>query len=653
MAVDGTERDPKKSARKIGNEKTAGRSVIWGDASKADTEIICEGIETAAAVALAFEPEISGGQIMVAACITAAGVAAFKPWSAAKQVIVGADRDEFSEKGTPPPGRGEIAAQEFAKVQNGKIAISIALPDKPGEKVDWLELLEREGIDAVRSGILAGQPFMAPAGWTDDEKQRGSFDKGIAAELARLANLSPIDRDRERKEAAKRLGCRVSTLDEQIAALRCEVSSAGQGQPIIFPELEPWDMPVDGSVLLETLSSTISKYVIVTPEQADAISLWSLHTHVHDAFDVSPMLVPKSAQKRSGKSRLAQVLERTVARPLLVSGIRPAALLRIIEMSVPTLLLDEMDAAMKRDREMAEALRGIINSAFNRAGARFIMNVPTPGGGFEPRQFSTWAPLLLSDIGDLPDTVRDRSIEIEMVRKRPEEKVQRLRLKDGNDLNVLGRKSARWARDNLEILRTATPQIPSGLGDRAADAWEPLFAIADLARSDWPLRARQAALTLSGEAGKEDGNIAAQLFMDIRIVFTTDQIKSQTLVERLVAIEGHPWAEFGHNGKPITQNKLARLLKPYKIGPETIRLGPGEKDPREKDPGEKDTAKGYKLARFSDVFSRYLPDRFNQTVTPSQPNETGVSANLKPSHHHPMLWVKKRRKPAIPAFVTV
>ena len=255
------------------------------------------------------------------------------------------------------------------------------------------------------------------------------------------------------------------------------------------------------------------------------------------------MLVPKSAQKRSGKSRLAQVLERMVARPLLVSGIRPAALLRIIEMCVPTLLLDEMDTAMNRDREVAEALRGIINSAFNRVGARFIMNVPTPGGGFEPRQFLTWAPLLLSGIGDLPDTVRDRSIEIEMVRKRREEKVQRLRLKDGNDLNVLGRKSARWARDNLETLRAATPQIPSGLSDRAADAWEPLFAIADLAGGDWPLRARQAALALSGEDTKEDGNTATQLFMDIYTVFTTDQIKSQTLVDRLAALEGHLWAD--------------------------------------------------------------------------------------------------------------
>src|SRR6202023_4119588 len=99
--------------------------------------------------------------------------------------------------------------------------------------------------------------------------------------------------------------------------------------------------------------------------------------------------------------------------------------------------LDEMDTAMKQDREMAEALRGIINSGFNRSGARFIMNVPTPGGGFEPRQFSTWAPQLLSGIGDLPDTVRDRSIEVVMKRKLKSEKVKRLRQRDGDDLRTL------------------------------------------------------------------------------------------------------------------------------------------------------------------------------------------------------------------------
>jgi hypothetical protein len=159
LCADGAPRDPKKSARKIGNETTAGRAVIWGDPSKAETAIICEGIETAAAVAFAFAAEVTSGTAMVAACITAGGVQAFKPWPAAKHVIVGADRDEFSEHGKPPSRRGEIAAQKFAQLHHGEIAISIALPGSPGEKIDWLDVLKQDGIESVRRGISDAVSF--------------------------------------------------------------------------------------------------------------------------------------------------------------------------------------------------------------------------------------------------------------------------------------------------------------------------------------------------------------------------------------------------------------------------------------------------------------------------------------------------------------
>jgi hypothetical protein len=37
------------------------------------------------------------------------------------------------------------------------------------------------------------------------------------------------------------------------------------------------------------------------------------------------------------------------------------------------------------------------------------------------------------------------------------------------------------------------------LEDRAADTWEPLIALADLAGNDWPQRARTAALALTAD----------------------------------------------------------------------------------------------------------------------------------------------------------
>jgi putative DNA primase/helicase len=394
------------------------------------------------------------------------------------------------------------------------------------------------GAAQVRT-IIDNAPDETPKPPSDDE------------EIKRLVKLEPLAYARERKPTAKKLGIGVRDLDAAIKAARpqnAEARTAGQGRPVELHQVEPWPQSVQGATFLTNLSSTLREYVIFSPAQADAVALWVIHTHAHDASDVSPKLNLTSVQKRSGKSRLATVCARLVSLPLYVSGIKPAALLRIIEAKRPTLLLDEIDAAMKADREMAEALRGIINSGFDRAGACYIMTVPLPGGGYEPRQFSTWAPQLLSGIGALPDTARDRSIEIEMIRKRPAEKVKRLRRRDGADLDELGRKAARWASDNLEKLRGASPKIPDGLDDRAADAWEPLLAIAELAGPDWATRAHKAAVELSGQGVREDEEITSLLLADIESVFARNrekQIKSAELVAALVALEERPWCEFG------------------------------------------------------------------------------------------------------------
>jgi hypothetical protein len=433
LQADGQSRNPKKSATKKGRENTAGRAVIWGSPSSADIAIIFEGIETAAAAALAFATEIEGGTTMIAACITAGGIEAFKPWPSAKRVIVGADRDEA---GVLPTKRGEIAALKFAKLHFRELSVAIALPGQSGEEADWLNILLREGVEAVRVGLIEAKAYTLTS--EDSGKTQSTSDD---AEIAKLAQLSPLHYDRERSAAAQRLRCRTETLDTLVKKARGETeSTAGQGRPISLHEPKPWHEWVDGSVLLSGLVDTVRQYVIVSEDQAVAVSLWCVHSHAHDASDVSPKLMLKSPQKRSGKTRLAEVIQRLVPRPLLVSGIKPAALLRIIEMKAPTLLIDEIDTAMK-NREMAEALRGIMNSGFNRGAAKFVMNVPTPGGGFEPREFSTWAPQLLAGIGDLPDTIRDRSIEIEMVRKLPREEVKRLRQRDGADLRELSSKS--------------------------------------------------------------------------------------------------------------------------------------------------------------------------------------------------------------------
>ncbi len=232
----------------------------------------------------------------------------------------------------------------------------------------------------------------------------------------------------------------------------------------------------------------------------------------------------------------------------------------------------------------------------------------TVGEDHEPRQFSTYAPAAIAMIGQLPDTLYDRSVVISLRRRKPDEKVESFRSDRTEDLHVLARKMVRWAQDHQDRLAQSDPDM-GVLLNRFADNWRPLIAIADEAGGDWPVRVRK--IADAADAARTEQSVNVLLLTDIRSIFDereVDRISSAELVAQLTMIEGRPWAEW-RNGKPITQNSLARLLGKFEILSGTIRL---EGDA---------TAKGYYRSAFEDVFSRYLS---TETVTPSQDNNDGL-----------------------------
>ena len=62
----------------------------------------------------------------------------------------------------------------------------------------------------------------------------------------------------------------------------------------------------------------------------------------------------------------------------------------------------------------------------------------------------------------------------------------------------------------------------------------------------------------------------------------------------------------------MTKNSLSRLLKPYGIRPNTVRVGYA-------------TQTGYPVKDFSEAFSRYIPDSPVSTVTSSQASDLAGS----------------------------
>ena len=180
----------------------------------------------------------------------------------------------------------------------------------------------------------------------------------------------------------------------------------------------------EGAQLLHEVESFITQFVILPPYTALALALWVLATFCFDAFDAIAYLCVTSPTPRCGKTRFLEVLSLLVFNPERTASVSEAALFRIIEANRPTLLLDEAET-LRGKSERAEYLRGLLNAG-NRRDASVTRCV---GQNHNVQRFSVYCPKIVAGIGSMPHTIRDRSILIEMQRRKDSERVARFLLR--------------------------------------------------------------------------------------------------------------------------------------------------------------------------------------------------------------------------------
>lgn len=409
--------------------------------------------------------------------------------------------------------------------------------------------------------------------------------------------------------------------DERRRARELLLAAAELTDPLAPPTgpQPPAEPPRETGALLDDVAALLRRFIVFRDDdQLVTVALWIAHSHSIDAAWQTPYLSVLSAEKRSGKTRLLEVLHGLCARAEHASGASEAGLFQLVDQSKPTLLIDEVDAIFGSNTERTEALRGVINSG-NRRGATVIRGDKTG----EPRRYRTFCPKVLAGIetGRLPDTIRDRSIQIILRRKRPDAKVDRYLWRDvGADVIAMHDALAVWATAHAEPLAAARPDLPTQLDDRAAEGWEPLLAIADLA--GWGQRARSAALALAGEHEDDDESRGVRLLRDIRSVFTTAAISSADLATALNALDESPWGAW-HDGGGLNQRDLARLLKPYEIRSKVVRIDDG-------------TPRGFRREQFADAWSRYVDaheaNQAQQAQQAQHPNNGGPGGTGDVAH---------------------
>jgi len=433
-------------------------------------------------------------------------------------------------------------------------------------------------------------------------------------ELMRAGCANADDYDRLRAKLAKIKPEGGTDLDD---VMRWAIANAKSESGCRIHKASPDGLDgLDGSLEGLTLDELLDKVLafvmdhIAFPsnEAALAYTAWIAHTHLLEHFDSTPRLAIVAPEKQSGKTRTLEVAESLIPNPLRSSTVTTAVIFRLIESpDRPTILIDEADAIWA-DRGANEELRALLNAGHRRGSDAHRM--VGEGAAMKAKRFATFAAVALAGIGDLPETLMDRSVVIRMKRRTAGEKVARWRFATSfPEGQRLQRALAAWAQT---VENVPMPEDMDDITDRVADVWEPLLAIADLAGGCWPDFIRDACRKLTSDQPSEP-SLRLRLLADVRSVWPAECpfATTTTLLSNLSHIEDAPWGSDGIYGETgITSRKLAFHLRSYGIQPTHDATK---------------TVRGYLRADLEDAWNRYLPPSDNPS-NPSNPSGLEVVA---------------------------
>ena len=334
--------------------------------------------------------------------------------------------------------------------------------------------------------------------------------------------------------------------------------------------------------IIKRIETYIQDYVtLADPHYALPIALWTLGSFCFPSFDAYPYLVITAAVKRSGKTRLSEMISFACSNPRNFSALTAATMFRAIEMEKPTLIFDEAETL---GSESASMMRAVLNVGYRRG-----QTIPrVTGKGI--KEFATYCPKIFILIGDVYDTLRDRSIVITMQRAEPRKRFTFEAAKtEGQAIREECHSAIQSHQGDIEHGFSAHQGI-SFLMDRDEEIWTPLFVLAKIFCRDRMKELEMAAADMATEKtadsrryvdlkGAEDAAMedeyAKRLLLDLYALLTTNGkvISTQGAIDALRAIPTAPWRKF--RGLGISAHDMANMLSRFGVRPVRIAVGSG------------------------------------------------------------------------------
>lgn len=349
---------------------------------------------------------------------------------------------------------------------------------------------------------------------------------------------------------------------------------------------------------IQNIQTHIERYVTFSnPDYSFVAALWAIATHLFptptknpatDAwelpavpFDAFPYLIITSDTKRSGKTRFSEILSFLCNRPRPVAGATAAAIYRYIQMVCPTLINDEAELLAG---EGASVMRAVLNVGYRRG------QVIPRGEGDEVKEWPTFCPKIFILIGDVYDTLRDRSVVIRMERAEAKERFTFEKAR-AESLALYSYIVSTVAKNHDAIVDAYNAHKGlSFLEDRDEEIWLPLFAVCqalapdrveelkrvavDMATEKTAPRRRYIDLKDEAEAAADDKTFSERLLRDLASIFKPGEraVHTQEALTRLHDLTTGPWRKF--RGVGLTAIDMSNLLGRFSgVVPVLIRLG--------------------------------------------------------------------------------
>ena len=271
----------------------------------------------------------------------------------------------------------------------------------------------------------------------------------------------------------------------------------------------------------------------------------------------------------SGKTTLLEHLQHLCFNPIQAAVISSEALLpRMLEQSLHTVLLDEVNRTLRKDKPGVEDLLAVINSGYKFGAARPVL-MPAGNGEWQVRKMSTFAPVALAgNSPNLPDDTMSRTLRILML---PD--IEDLSEESDwefieGDARELAARLADWAESVRTVIKETTVDLPEGCTRRARERWRPLKRIAAAAGGVWPdVTDVLIVANLAEEAAMREDGLRARppgiaLLADLHEVWPVAEqfVPTLDLVRQLIAHDPDYWGPDSPYGKALTEHRFGRML---------------------------------------------------------------------------------------------